>query len=188
MGFTSPRGARKPLCCGQSGQPSKPHRYSGFYGASCQLCILRGRLSQDLPRSTGRALNPSRAWFRGNRGHSLCPRRRRSPPNPRPAVPPPRWGPAGLRLRGGTVSFPPRVPCCFPRSLPVILPALFHSKSFSWKPEQAPRYSRHKTPAFKAQLRGLVPFWRRRKNEIENQCVALLQIEGCSSFASLLKL
>lgn len=64
MSFTSPSGPRKPLCCGQSRRPSRPHLHDVFclfvcfYGASCQLCILQGRLPQELPRPTGGASNP----------------------------------------------------------------------------------------------------------------------------------
>lgn len=49
-----------------------------FYRASCQLCILQGRLPQDLPYSTRRAMNPSPARGRRTPGRL---RWRRSPRN-----------------------------------------------------------------------------------------------------------
>ena len=187
MRFTSPSVPRKPLCCGQSRRPSRPHLHGAFYGASCQLCILQGRLPQQLPRPTGGASNP----LQSGAGVIAGTRRAHGGVDLRRTLAPLCLLPAGacarLRLGGGTVSIRPRIPSCLPCFLPVIPPALFHSKRFSWKPGQAPLYSLRKTPLLKPSWGPWSFVEDRERARLRAQWVALLQREGSPSFASLLK-
>lgn len=136
-------------------------------GPSCQLSRLQGRPPASHSRRPLALSGPGAAGMAVTPACPPCPRPR---PNPRSAGPRARL----LARRRRRFLWPGSSP-----TSPAFCPLAagpFSSASPGSQDRKAPMYSRHKTPAFKAQLGASVPRRRQRKGEIESPGgVALLQ-------------